>query len=117
MRSFGYAVEGLGVMLRTQPNFLVHLTAAVVVIVLGIVVRLTAAEFALVALTIAVVLVVECLNTAVESMCDLVSPGFHPLVKRAKDVSAAAVLIAAAASVTIAALLFFPHVLTFLSGR
>jgi diacylglycerol kinase len=109
VRSFGYAFEGLGIMLRTQPNFLVHLTAAVVVILAGVVVRLSAAEMALIVVTIAVVLIVECLNTALEAVCDLVSPGFHPLVKRAKDVSAAAVLIGASASLVIAVLLFAPH--------
>jgi diacylglycerol kinase len=110
VRSFGYAFEGLGTMLRTQPNFLVHVTAAVVVVALGVLVHLSLAEFAIVVVTIAVVLIVECLNTALEAVCDLVSPGFHPLVKRAKDVSAAAVLIGAAASVVIAVLLFAPHV-------
>ncbi|MBV9327559.1 MAG: diacylglycerol kinase [Chloroflexi bacterium] len=98
-------------MLRTQPNFLVHVAAAIVIIALGIAVGLTAAEFAVVVVTIAMVMIVECLNTALESVCDLVSPGIHPLVKRAKDVSAAAVLIAAAASVVIAVLIFAPHLL------
>lgn len=111
VRSFGYAFEGLSVMLRTQPNFLVHVAAAIVIIALGIAVGLTAAEFAVVVVTIAMVMIVECLNTALESVCDLVSPGIHPLVKRAKDVSAAAVLIAAAASVVIAVLIFAPHLL------
>jgi diacylglycerol kinase (ATP) len=113
VRSFGYAVEGLGVMLRTQPNFLVHVTAATVVIVAGLMVHLTPAEFAIVALTIALVLIVECLNTALETVCDLVSPGFDPLVKRAKDVSAAAVLIGAAGAVVVAVLLFAPHLVSY----
>jgi diacylglycerol kinase len=109
VRSFGYAVEGLGVMLRTQPNFLVHVTAAVVVIIAGVFFGLSVFEMALIVATIAIVLIVECLNTALEAVCDLVSPAFHPLVKRAKDVSAAAVLIGAAASIVIAVLLFAPH--------
>ncbi len=111
LRSFGYAVEGVSVMLRTQPNFLVHLTAAIVVILLGVTLGLGALEMALIVLTVSLVLVLECLNTALESVCDLVSPGYHQLVKRAKDVSAAAVLISAAAAVAIAVLLFAPHVL------
>jgi diacylglycerol kinase (ATP) len=110
VRSFGYAFEGLGIMLRTQPNFLVHLTAAIVVVLAGVLVRLSAVEMALIVVTIALVMIVECLNTALEAVCDLVSPGFHPLVKRAKDVSAAAVLIGATASVIIAVLLFAPHI-------
>jgi diacylglycerol kinase len=109
--SFGYAFEGLATMVRTQPNFWVHLAAAVVALGLGVVLHLTAIELALIVLTIALVLTVECVNTALETACDLVSPEFHPLVKRAKDVSAAAVLISAIASVAIAALLFGPHLL------
>ena len=62
-------------------------------------------------LTIALVLVVEAVNTALETLCDLVSPSYHPLVKRAKDVAAAAVLLAALAAVAIAALLFVPRLL------
>jgi diacylglycerol kinase (ATP) len=110
-RSFGYAFEGLATMVRTQPNFWVHVVAAAIAIALGIALRLSAAELALLVLTIALVLVTECVNTVLETMCDLVSPGLHPLVKRAKDVSAAAVLISAIASVLIALLLYGPHVL------
>jgi diacylglycerol kinase len=109
LRSFGYAAEGLATMLRTQPNFVVHLMAAGLALGAGTVVRLSPTEMAILVLTIALVLVVECLNTALETLCDLASPGFHPLVKRAKDVSAAAVLVAALASVAIAGLLLVPH--------
>jgi diacylglycerol kinase len=111
VRSFGYAFEGLGAMLRGQPNFLVHLCAAIVALAIGVVLRLSPLELALIVLTIALVLVLECLNTALESLADVASPGFHPLIKRAKDVSAAAVLIAAVGSVVIALLLFVPHLL------
>jgi diacylglycerol kinase len=109
VRSFGYAFEGLGAMLRTQPNFVVHVCAAVIALGLGLVLRLSAPELALIVLTIALVLVLECVNTALESLADVASPEFHPLIKRAKDVSAGAVLVAAIASVAVALLLFVPH--------
>jgi diacylglycerol kinase len=57
------------------------------------------------------VLVLEALNTVVETICDLVSPSYHPLVKRAKDISAAAVLIAALSAIGVAAVLFVPRLL------
>ena len=110
MRSFGYAFGGLAVMLRSQPNFVVHLCAAALALGVGVVLRLTPPELALIVLTIALVLVLECVNTALESLSDLVSPSFHPLIKRAKDISAAAVLVAAVASIAVALLLFVPHV-------
>lgn len=111
VRSFGYAFEGLGTIVRTQPNFWVHTVLAVAAIGLGVALRLSPAEFALVILTIALVLVTEAVNTTVEAVCDVVSPGYHPLVKRAKDVAAAAVLIAAVSAVAVALLLFAPRLI------
>jgi diacylglycerol kinase len=112
VRSFGYAAEGIATMLRSQPNFWVHVAAAVAALALGVVLRLSPAEMALVVFTVALVMIVECVNTALETLCDLVSPEYHPLIKRAKDVSAAAVLIGAAASVLVALLLFGPRLLS-----
>ena len=111
LRSFGYAFEGLATLVRTQPNFGVHLVAACAALALGVVLRLSLPELALIILIAGVVLVVESLNTALETLCDLVSPEDHPLVKKAKDISAAAVLIAALAAVTIALLLFLPRLI------
>ncbi len=108
-RSFGYAFEGLATILRTQPNFWVHLLAGCAALVLGALLHLSPAEMAVLVLTIGLVLIVECVNTALEAMCDLASPGYHPLVKRAKDISAAAVLIAAIAALGNALLLFGPR--------
>src|SRR5258708_5900084 len=109
LRSFGYAFEGLATLFRTQPNFRIHLVAAVFALVLGVVLRLSLPEMALLVLTVGLVLVVEALNTCLETLCDLVSPTFHPLIKKSKDVSAAAVLISAIAAVGVAALLFLPR--------
>jgi diacylglycerol kinase len=108
-RSFGYAFAGLASLWRTQPNFKIHLVAGVLALGLGVALKLSAAELALVVLTCALVLVVEALNTCLETMCDLISPTYHPLIKKAKDVGAAAVLIAALAAVGVAALLFLPR--------
>jgi len=108
-RSFGYAIEGLVLMVRTQPNFVVQLAAAVAALALGALVGLSPLEMGLIVLVIGLVLAIECLNTALETLCDLVSPELHPLVKRAKDASAAAVLISAIIAVVVAVLLFGPH--------
>jgi len=113
-RSFGYAFEGLATIVRTQPNFWVHSAAAIVAFGLGLALGLSAAELAILVLTVALVLVAEAVNTTVEAVCDLVEPRYHPLVKRAKDISAAAVLIAATAAVAVALLLFGPRVIALL---
>ena len=112
VRSFGFAFEGLAILVRTQPNFRIHVVAACAALVLGIILRLPPPEMALIVLTAGVVLVVEALNTCLETLCDLVSPTYHPLVKKCKDVSAAAVLLSALAAVGVAALLFLPRVLS-----
>jgi diacylglycerol kinase (ATP) len=87
----------------------VHLVTACAALGLGVLVRLSPPELALIVLTAALVLLVEAVNTCLETLCDLVSPTYHPLVKKAKDVSAAAVLISALAAVSVAALLFLPR--------
>jgi diacylglycerol kinase len=108
-RSFGFAWAGLSAVLRTQPNIWIHLAAAALALGLGVVLRLPAVELAVLVLTCAFVLSIEAINTALETLCDLVSPTYHPLIKRAKDISAAAVLIAATAAVLVACLLFGPR--------
>ncbi len=72
---------------------------AVAVVVGGVLIRLPAPAWAIVFVAIALVVVAELLNSAIESVVDLVSPEDHPLAKRAKDVAAAAVLVAAAGAV------------------
>ena len=94
--------------LLSQPNARVHVTLGLLAAVLGLVLRLSPAEFALLALTIGFVLAMEALNTAVEASLDLLHPDRHPLAGLAKDTAAAAVLIAALAAVAVGALLFVP---------
>jgi diacylglycerol kinase (ATP) len=72
-----------------------HFVAALVVLLAALFLRVSPIEFALLALSILFVLFAELINTAVEAVVDLVSPGFHPLAKTAKDTAAGAVLIAA----------------------
>ena len=114
IRSFRFAFAGLGYLALTQPNAWVHIALAGLALGLSVLLRLSPAEIALVVLTIGLVLAAEAANTAVEAVCDLVSPGYHPLVRRAKDVAAAGVLIAALAAVGVAIVLFGPRLF---SGR
>lgn len=111
MRSFGYAFEGLATIFRLTPNFWIHVCAAILALVLSVLLRLPPGEIAVVVVAIGVVLIAEAFNTALETMCDLVSPTYHPLVKRVKDVAAAAVLLAAIVAVGVAALLFVPRLI------
>lgn len=94
--SLNCAIEGILWAAKTQRHMRFHLVAAILVLVLAVVLRLSLHEFALLALAITLVLFAELVNTAIEAVVDLVSPDFHPLAQRAKDVAAGAVLLASA---------------------
>jgi diacylglycerol kinase len=108
LQSFRYAGRGV-LRLLAEPNARLHALAAFLAVALGSVMRLSAVEWALVALAIALVLAAEALNTALESLADAAVPDRHPLVAAAKDLGAAAVLIAALGAVAVAVCVFVPH--------
>jgi len=107
--SFSYALAGLGQLLRTQRNFRIEVAVGVGAAGAGVLLRLERWEWVVLVLTIALVLVLEALNTALEHAVTLASPNVDPRAKAAKDVAAAAVLIAALSSIAIGALLFLPR--------
>ena len=110
--SFLYAAKGLGYSFATQRNFRIHIGFALGAFVLGFLLGLNKSDLAIMALTATSVLVVELLNTAIESVVDLaIGKRFHPLAQIAKDCSAGAVLVASISSVLIAVLLLLPPLL------
>ena len=108
VRSFYFAFAGLGYLFRTQRNARIHAGIAVFAGGLGAWLRISRVEWAVVVFTVALVLILEGLNTAVEAAIDLASPQIHPLAKAAKDLAAGMVLIAAMASVAVGVLIFGP---------
>lgn len=116
LRSFRYAVAGLGYLLRTQRNFRIELVIGALAVISGAWLRIEGWEGLALVLTVALVLILEAVNTAIECVVTLASPSPDPLAKAAKDVSAAAVLIAAAAALGIGGLVFWPRLVAIL-GR
>jgi diacylglycerol kinase len=110
LNSFRYAFAGIADLVGSQPNAKIHLLAAVVVVCAGFYLEIDRMEWCLVALAIAFVLAAEAFNTALEHLTDLVSPSHHPLAGRAKDVAAAAVLLAAIGAATVGVLVFLPKI-------
>ena len=111
--SFKYAGQGVSYAFRTQRNFRIHLIIGAIALSLSLYFKLSAVAYSIISLTIALVLVLELLNTALEAVVDLtVGREFHQLAKIAKDCAAGAVLIAAIAALIIAGVLLFPHILT-----
>lgn len=113
--SFKYAWEGVTYAFVTQRNFRIHTIIGTVAIGLGIFLRASGIEMAVISLTIAMVLVLELLNTALESVVDLtVKHSYHELAKIAKDCAAGAVLIAAIAAIVVACLILLPRIFALL---
>ena len=110
IKAFSYAFQGLGSALKKEGAFKVHLAACVFVTVPGFYFGITKTEWCIVVICCAVVLIAELINTAIERFCDALMPEKNEHVKFIKDVSAAAVLIAAIGSVIIAVILFYPYV-------
>lgn len=108
--SFKYAWAGVSYAFRTQRNFRIHVFLGALAVSLGFTLKLTGVEMAVIGLTISAVLMMELLNTAIESVVDLtVKQTYHDLAKVAKDCSAAAVLISAFASIAVAGSLIVPR--------
>lgn len=107
---FKYAFSGLWYALRTQRNARVHVCIAILAILLGVVLHISAVEFALIFVAITGVFIAEMFNTVFELCIDLASPEYHPLAKIAKDVAAGAVLLSAMLSIVIGLFVFVPHI-------
>ena len=114
--AFGHAFRGWWYVLNTQHNAWIHTAVAIIVLLLGLWLKLTARDWAVLVLTIAIVFMAEFLNTAVEAVVDLASPVHHPLAKVGKDVGAGAVLVAALAAVLIGLLILGPPLWQKVSG-
>ncbi len=104
LAAFRYAFAGLGAAWRTQRNVRIHAVIALAVVVAGVLLRFPPLSWALATLAIVLVVTTELLNTAIEAVVDLASPELHPLAKRAKDVAAAAVLVASLGAAAIGAI-------------
>ena len=113
-KSITYALTGIATMLCTQHNAWIHLAATGAVVLLAFAFALSAMEWMALILAIVIVWSAEALNTAFERLCDVASPEFHPLVKQAKDVAAAAVLIAATGAAAVGLLIFGPRLIALL---
>ena len=110
-RSFGYAFNGIATLLRDEHNSRIHVAAMAAVVIFGFILGLTNIEWCIVALCCGGVLMAEAMNSAVEAIADLVSPEYHPLIKKAKDVGAAGVLMMAIAAATAGLIIFLPKII------
>ncbi len=111
LRSFRFAGQGILDLFRFENNAKVHLLIATLVIAAGFWLGLSRVEWALILMQIGLVLAAEAVNTAIEKLCDFVSPGLHPHIKAIKDMAAGAVLIVAIMAVIVGVLVLGGRVL------
>ena len=111
LKSFYYALRGIGHGVRHERHMQFHLLAAVVVVCAGWLLGISRTEWCLVVLCIGSVISAELVNTAIERLTDLASPTLHPLAGQAKDVAAGAVLIISIAAAIVGSVVFIPYLI------
>ncbi len=108
IQSFGFAINGILIFFRAETHPKIHALAVVVITALGAWLSLSPLEWCLIILCIAIVLVAEALNAAIEHTIDLISPDHHPLAGKAKDIAAGAVLMAVILCGIVWSIIFLP---------
>lgn len=108
LKSFAYAFNGIRLLVMREPNARIHCFAALCVVLLGWLLRLSRGEWVCIAVAIGMVLAAEAFNSSVEALADAVSPEYNEAVGRAKDLAAGAVLILAFAAAVVGLLIFIP---------
>jgi diacylglycerol kinase (ATP) len=109
--SFRYAWQGLVYTLQCERNARIHLVTALLVILLSLWLGLSALEWAMITVAIALVFTGEMLNTVIEVLVDMITLEYHPLAKLAKDIAAGAILVASLAAATIGIAILGPRLL------
>lgn len=115
--SFQNAFRGIRYLIQTQRNTWIYIPVTVLVIFFGFYFRINTSEWVATTISLGLVWSLECINTAIETTVDLVSPEFHPLAKIAKDCAAGGVLLSAVAAGIIGLIVFLPRVIQLFSAR
>lgn len=110
IKSFGYAFKGIGLLFSTQKNAQVHLLALIIIVLWGFYLGLNRMEWCAICICIALVLMAEAMNTAIEFLVDLVSPDYNPLAGKIKDVAAGAVLLCVIVCGVVWGIIFLPKI-------
>ncbi len=110
VESFKYALNGLKIVFIEEHNARIHLIVSLIVIACGFIFHISTVEWIIICFAIGLVISMEIINSAIENLSDFVSPEYHKLIKKVKDLSAAAVLVCTISSVVIGILVFLPKI-------
>ena len=108
IRSFKYALDGIKEAFQSEKNMKVHFLLAILAIILGIILKISPIEWAILTLTIGFVFALEFINTSLEEIVDIVSPEKQEKARIAKDLAAAGVLVSAIVAILVGIFLFVP---------
>ena len=109
--SIRFALNGICLLLKNEHNSRIHLLASIIAILMGIIMKIDHYEWPLLIIVIGAVFLTELLISSIESMADRIDPEWNELIMRAKDYSAAAVLISAIVAIVVGGLIFIPKFL------
>ena len=114
INSFKYACMGIKSAIKSERNMKIHVLATLIVTALGFILGLDPLEWVACIFSIVIVISSEMLNTAIETIVDLVSPNINPLAKKAKDIAAGSVLVMAIGAFLVGLIIFIPKIINIL---
>lgn len=114
INSFKYAISGIITSFRTERNMKIHILVMILVIIAGIVFKLSLLDWIILVIMFGLVISAELFNTAIETTIDMITKEKNEKAKIAKDVAAGAVLVLAVASVIVGLIIFIPKILDFI---
>ena len=112
LKSFKFAFNGIRILFVNEHNVWIHLAAAMLVIIAGIVLKISISEWLAVLIAIGLVFTSEAINTSIEKLSDFISPERQSSIKEVKDLASAGVLISAITALIIGLIVFTPKILT-----
>jgi diacylglycerol kinase len=115
LQSFRHAFRGFRWLFGEEPNAWIHLAVTVVLVPVCFLLKLSLIEWAIIVICIGLVFSLELLNSAIERMCDKISPERDPQIGKIKDIAAAAVLIGAIVSAVVGLIILLPKILKLLN--
>jgi diacylglycerol kinase len=110
IKSFTHAFNGLKILLREEHNARIHLLAAILVVIAGVVLKISTIEWIAIVFAIGFVITTEIINSSIENIADFISPAKHEKIKKIKDLAAAGVLISAVTSLIVGLIIFLPKI-------
>ena len=113
LKSFKYALIGIKTLIIEEHNARIHIFATIAVVILGFILKISVFEWIAIVFAIGFVITCESINSALENLCDYVSPQKNELIKKVKDLAAAGVLISAITAVVIGIIIFLPKLLVY----